>query len=730
MAYSQADIQRNQAVADKGDLFYIKGSGLYNVSGTSINRLGDRDEAEYRNMGVNIKTLTPEESDARFRSLVGEYGKYGATQGFVNAYRDQRVTGETAEAFLKGGNVATPDLIRKDLGQTVNPAGKGVDQGASLYYGDPKAKAEAERNRLAGPANFNQNNPTQVSQQQYQMTPSELSGGAGGITAYNARIEALRNPPTQTPITTGIPNTNTPTPNFNTPQAPGTQDSFYTSLSQQLASAQQNLDNERNTQLQRIQQDKQAAQAELDSIRSKQQGAIDELGKASLEEKNMKLAQLEKEEKRFDEEYQIQKNLGTQLTNLMTEGNALVQQMKGVTGLASIRNPRINQTIEGITASVGVIQAALSVSQGLTSQAQQQLTTATNVITSAYSDSLDYYKTLSNFYESKASDSNSKLITLTSNERTFLDNKIQSLQNDMDRVQANSDALQAAMTDPDTALAYATAGVSLLDSPQQISQKLAKYTYQKELISNSNEMSSKGYTPLIGGQAPAGSEVVQMTDSQGNTKTYYKKAANKLTEVSPGATLFDPITGKAIFTAPTAKQLGGGSGGGTIYDTKPLSILDVQRYQELYPGAGINAGDSEASAIQKIQALSQPRSFTTQELTTAINEDKTAKTSYEEVIAGIDANTLIANKDEAKKVAAQVYGKKVAQPTYGTGSFKNTDISSRISQLKSTLGASATKGYLQEQLRKDGYSQDAIFNATANIGEKTLNSISNFLFKK
>ena len=149
MAFSSADIARNQAVANSGDLFYIQGSGLYSKSGQSYNRLGDRDEAEYKAMGINIPTITPEEYDARFRSLVGTAGQYGSKQGFVDSYRDQRVTGETAEAFLAGKNVATPDLIRADLGQTVNPAGKTAEQGAPLYYGDPKAKAEAARNAAA-----------------------------------------------------------------------------------------------------------------------------------------------------------------------------------------------------------------------------------------------------------------------------------------------------------------------------------------------------------------------------------------------------------------------------------------------------------------------------------------------------------------------------------------------------------------------------------------------------
>ena len=143
MAYTQAqkkaDIARNQAVADRGDLFYIEGSGLYNISGQSINTVDARSEAEYQKMGINIPTLTPEESDARFRSLVGTFRQYGAKQGFVNEFRNQRVTGETAEAVLRGDNVATPDLNGNIQGgqttpQTTQQQTYQVPQGSNLTY--------------------------------------------------------------------------------------------------------------------------------------------------------------------------------------------------------------------------------------------------------------------------------------------------------------------------------------------------------------------------------------------------------------------------------------------------------------------------------------------------------------------------------------------------------------------------------------------------------------------
>ena len=76
------------------------------------------------------------------------------------------------------------------------------------------------------------------------------------------------------------------------------------------------------------------------------------------------------------------------------------------------------------------------------------------------------------------------------------------------------------MQDPDTALAYAQAGITLNDSPQVINQKLAAYAYTQEVQNTSNTMSGNGYTYLSPGQtAPAGTETMTTTDSTGKTKT-------------------------------------------------------------------------------------------------------------------------------------------------------------------------------------------------------------------
>jgi hypothetical protein len=210
-------------------------------------------------------------------------------------------------------------------------------------------------------------------------------------------------------------------------------------------------------------------------------------------------------------------------------------------------------------------------------QAQSQLKTATDVITSAYTDQLDYYKTVFNFYESQAGDKNAILTSATSEQRKMISDKMASLEKDVARVQANSDYIQKAMTDPDTAQAYAQAGVTLQDDPQTINEKLGKYAYSKELSTLSNDMAQKGYQAIIPGQsAPAGSQVVTTTDSKGIVKKWFSKPDKALVGTGGGLStttqaiinnpsLFDDLTSTVRGQVLSQLQANG-------YDTSNLGI--------------------------------------------------------------------------------------------------------------------------------------------------------------
>lgn len=93
-------------------------------------------------------------------------------------------------------------------------------------------------------------------------------------------------------------------------------------------------------------------------------------------------------------------------------------------------------------------------------------------------------------------------------------------------------------------------------------------------------------------------------------------------------------------------------GGGGDTETS-LSILDVQRYNELYPEAGVIAGDSEKVANDKIIALNSPEA----KIRNLVVAAKDANNSYETVIKEIENDTTITDKETAKNIANEVYGK-------------------------------------------------------------------------
>jgi len=392
---------------------------------------------------------------------------------------------------------------------------------------------------------YNQTQPTQPAQPtqplpQTQTQPTSTPSGASTLKAYDQsgnvvyvergkyypgisltptvkQQENISPEPSTSDLSTGVQ-----------PQLPPESTALSTymnSLTQQLKDSQAALDQERNRQLAQIQTDKAAAKAEYDTLRAEQAQQMTEYGATTIKEKEAKLAEYAEYEKRWTENYNTVQGLTDELRTMLTNGNELIKQQKAVTGLGSIREPRINQTIADITAQSGVIQAAISSYNGQMNQATTHINTAINAITSAYSDEIDYYKAVYNMYESRSSDTNQRLLNLTSDERKYLESKINSLENDKALVQQNAQDLIKAMTDPDTALLYAKAGVSINDTVEQRSQKIANQVAIQDRTKIKNDMVKSGYQYIATQQQLIGKtedQLFTMTDSQGNEMIFYK----------------------------------------------------------------------------------------------------------------------------------------------------------------------------------------------------------------
>jgi hypothetical protein len=118
--------------------------------------------------------------------------------------------------------------------------------------------------------------------------------------------------------------------------------------------------------------------------------------------------------------------------------------------------------------------------------------------------------------------------------------------------------------------------------------------------------------------------------------------------------------------------------------TTPLSILDIARYNELYPEAGIVAGDTEQAANEKVAALFKPRNFDLSDGKTMGENMKNQGLTLNEALAEVDNDSLILNKEEIKNAIRGVYGVKSSTPN-SQGGFEPSISESSFTLFPSTF---------------------------------------------
>lgn len=303
-------------------------------------------------------------------------------------------------------------------------------------------------------------------------------------------------------------------------------------LSQQQKDAQKALDDALAARKAVVDAEKNKTQAEQDNIL----GNINNLTQPFRE--NYEMAQ--RDALHVNENFEENQKLTNELKTLLTEGNDLIAQQKGVTGLASIRNPRINQAIESVNARVGVIQAVMAARNSQISVANNLIDRGLNAITADKKDQLSYYNTLLQL-------NNDKLLNLSNESKTLANAQITQLENSLNRVNESADYLKKLMITPESATYIANAGVTLNDTVGEINAKLAAYGNQQEVTKTANEFTSNGYkqTPIktnnsievsVGGKTlyfipPAGYDMV------GNKTATTKSTTTKSTAGTAGKAL-------------------------------------------------------------------------------------------------------------------------------------------------------------------------------------------------
>ena len=194
--------------------------------------------------------------------------------------------------------------------------------------------------------------------------------------------------------------------------------------------------------------------------------------------------------------------LTDELDKLLTEGNELIAQQKAQTGLAAIRNPRINKTIEDVASRASVITAVMNARDGQINQAQDMIAKAVDSANASRTDRINYFNSILELTTNKA-------LALDTNEKTYIEAQIKQLESEKTLAETNAKNISDMMTSPETAMLLFKAGVKLTDLPEVVAQKIAKQQAWN----------------LANGLNASGTETIEPTEIAEDSLSYLDKTA-------------------------------------------------------------------------------------------------------------------------------------------------------------------------------------------------------------
>lgn len=296
-----------------------------------------------------------------------------------------------------------------------------------------------------------------------------------------------------------------------------TNSAMTTGIQAAADAARKNLDT--TLAAQKAQTDKQLAEA-----RAKEQSTLGSIEQLSTPFR-ADLQTAQNESLYVNKNFEENQKLVDELDSLLTQGNDLIKQQQSVTGLAAIRNPRVQQTMNDIAARAGVIQAVMSARNSQIAQAQNLIDRNINAIAADRQDQINYYTTVLNL-------NNRDILSLDAESRELANQQLQLLKDDATRAQDTADYVKKLLIDPATATLMGQAGVTLNDSVAQINQKITQAQYAQEVADMSNKIELAGGKAVLSPQGVPADRLVTLTDSRG-VKHYYE--ANPGTLGTPSA---------------------------------------------------------------------------------------------------------------------------------------------------------------------------------------------------
>ncbi len=197
------------------------------------------------------------------------------------------------------------------------------------------------------------------------------------------------------------------------------------------------------------------------------------------------------ESSKLQKDLQDRRNLVAELTVLNETAFADIQAMKGVTGLAAIRTPRINAKIDEWKGRSSILTASIAGVEGNITMAYTVIDAAQADITDRRNEELTYYNALISYYGGLEETTKEKLTTAQTDKKEAAQNIVDMKQTEIDNLEAISTLIKEEMINDPARIAGA--GINLaIDTLETITTKLANYDYGVEVQDIKNEQAKEG----------------------------------------------------------------------------------------------------------------------------------------------------------------------------------------------------------------------------------------------
>jgi len=345
---------------------------------------------------------------------------------------------------------------------------------------------------------------------------------AGASLNLKSQLQQPKVDSISTPVNAPTP---TSSPELPTPEAPQIHESFFTSSTENVENTRKSLEETYKSEVERITREKEEAQKKMDELTSKQEIMLETDVEPLLKPFREDFENKERERLYVTENFEANQALTRELGNLLTEGNEIIKRQKGAPLALSVLNKKVGKTISDVTARAGVIQAVMSARSNQIGEAYRLIDRSLDAMTADRKDQLTYYNTILDFYETQRTEEGKKLEGLDKDQKEYVKAQIGLIEHDFAQAEKNAQNIKDLMTDPQTALFMAEAGVTLKDSPAEVSKKMAEQSERKETIDLQNELTLKGYKFVA---APAsGQNVATFTTSTGKKLSFIAPASKK-----------------------------------------------------------------------------------------------------------------------------------------------------------------------------------------------------------